>query len=107
MKRTIICQSGKKITVEVTPAITKAAKKAIQDLAQFAAKFKMKSTVSLKAVEELAALHGTGVIRSFKSGMREAIITDAALGGSKKAFMTLVRSKPGRDMIKQLKIRKP
>jgi len=113
MKRTIDVGEGKKLVVEVTPAITKAAKKAIQDITQFAAKsysswgHKFRTTVSLKGVEELLAIHGIGMARSFKNGMKEAILTDAAFGGSKKAYTALAKSKSGRNMIKQLKIRKP
>jgi len=99
-----------KLVIEVTPAITKAAKEAIQDVVQFAANFwghKSRTTVSLKAVEELAALHGISMIRTFKSGMKETILADAAFGGSKKAYVALARSKTGRLGIKQLKIKEP
>lgn len=107
MKRTIVCQGGKKIAIKVTPEITKAAKKAIQDLVQFALGHKLRATASLEPVEELLALHGIGFARSFVRDMKETILADAAYGGSKKAYAALARSKSGRNMIEQLKIRKP
>ena len=108
MKRTIFdVGNNKKLTVEVTPAITRAAKKSIRDLAQFGARFKTRCTMKLSTVEELAAIHGTGVIRALEKGMKYSTLTDAAMGGCKKAYMLLARSKTGRLGIKQLKIKEP
>jgi hypothetical protein len=67
----------------------------------------VKMTVSEESIEDLLALHGLEYLSSIEDMSKSQILSEAAMAGNKDAYTELEKTKEGRDMIEQIKIKKP
>lgn len=102
---------GKEYFVTVTPTAVKAAK-AMFDKIRVISKEQKKRFgrsvgVSKIALEDIASIHGEGVLKGLDEDLRFEGIVTAALKGNKEAYDELHGTQKGRGRIGQFQIRKP